>query len=131
MFRRFIASRIWLHCLNALTEKKILTHRSNEAMNWQFPKKFVIAVISITKPKNIVVFAFTYVMESFELFYGDFCMDLHSVVSDEAMKRGNEALNASSLQFLSSVKRFIASSLQFFLSIKRFIAVTFYIKHIV
>jgi hypothetical protein len=34
--------------------------------------------------------------------------------SNEAMKRGNEALNASLLQFLGSVKRFIASSLQFF-----------------
>jgi hypothetical protein len=33
--------------------------------------------------------------------------------------------NASSLQFLSSIKRFIASWLQFFLSIKCFIAVTF------
>jgi hypothetical protein len=31
-FHRFIASRICLHCLNALT-KKILTHRSDEAMN--------------------------------------------------------------------------------------------------
>ncbi len=41
------------------------------------------------------------------------------------MKRGNEALNASSLQFFSSVKRFIASLLQFFLRVKRFIAVTF------
>ncbi len=30
-----------------------------------------------------------------------------------AMKRGEEALNASSLQFLSILKRFIASSLQF------------------
>jgi hypothetical protein len=70
-------------------------------------------------------------LESFALFYGDFCMDLHSVASDEAMKRGNEALNASTLQFLSSVKRFIASSLKFFLSVKRFIAVTVYGKHIV
>ncbi len=42
-----------------------------------------------------------------------------------AMKRGNEALNASSLQFLSSVKRFIASLLKFFLRVKRFITVTF------
>jgi hypothetical protein len=42
------------------------------------------------------------------------------------MKRGDEALNASSLQFLSSVKRFIASSPRFFLSVKRFIAVIFY-----
>ncbi len=30
-------------------------------------------------------------------------MELYSVDSDEAMKRGDEALNASSLQFLSSV----------------------------
>jgi hypothetical protein len=44
------------------------------------------------------------------------------------MKRGDEALNASTLQFLSSVKRFIASSLRFFLSVKRFIAVIFYEK---
>jgi hypothetical protein len=40
-------------------------------------------------------------------------MDLYSIDSDEAMKRGDEALNASSLQFLSSVKGFIASVLQF------------------
>jgi hypothetical protein len=71
------------------------------------------------------------VLESFALFYGDFCMDLYSVVSDEAMKQGNKALNASLFQFLSSVKRFIASSLKFFLSVKCFIAVTFYRKHIV
>ncbi len=44
------------------------------------------------------------------------------------MKRGDEALNASSLQFLSSVKRFIASSLRFFMSVKRFIAVILYGK---
>jgi hypothetical protein len=31
--------------------------------------------------------------------------------SDEAMKRCDEALNASSLQFFASVKRFIASLL--------------------
>jgi hypothetical protein len=30
-------------------------------------------------------------------------MDLYSVDSDEAMKQGDEALNASSLQFLRSV----------------------------
>jgi hypothetical protein len=39
---------------------------------------------------------------------------LYSVDSDEAMKRGNEALNASSHLFLRSVKHFIASSLEFF-----------------
>jgi hypothetical protein len=71
------------------------------------------------------------VLESFALFYGYFCMDLYSVASDEAMKLGNDALNASSLHFLSSVKRFIASSLKFILGVKRFIAVTFYGKHIV
>jgi hypothetical protein len=40
--------------------------------------------------------------------FGDFCMDLCSIDSDEAMKRGDEALKVSSLQFLSSVKCFIA-----------------------
>jgi hypothetical protein len=88
-------------------------------------KKLVISVISVAKLKNIVVFGFTHVLKSFALFYGDFCIDLYSIASDEAMKRGNEVLNASSLQFLSSLKHFIASSLQFFLSVKRFIAVTF------
>jgi hypothetical protein len=42
-------------------------------------------------------------------FFGDFYMELYNVNSDEAMKRGDEALNASSLQFLSIVKRFIAT----------------------
>jgi hypothetical protein len=93
--------------------------------------KKIISIISVAKPKNIVKFAFTYVLESFALFYSDFCMDLYSVASDEAMKGGNEALNASSLQFLSSVKHFNASSLHFFLSVKRFITVTFYRKHII
>jgi hypothetical protein len=45
----------------------------------------------------------------FALFYGNFYMDLYSVDSDEAMKRGDEALNASSFQFLGSVKCFIAT----------------------
>jgi hypothetical protein len=49
------------------------------------------------------------VSESHALFNGDFFMNLNSVDSDKAMKRGNEALNASSLLFLRSVKRFIAS----------------------
>jgi hypothetical protein len=49
------------------------------------------------------------VLESFALFYGDFSIDLYIVDSDEAMKQGNEALNASSLQFLSSDKRIIAT----------------------
>jgi hypothetical protein len=45
-----------------------------------FQKKFII---SVAKPKNIIVFAITYVLEGFALFYGDFCLDLLSVDSDE------------------------------------------------
>jgi hypothetical protein len=39
------------------------------------------------------------------------------------MKRGDEALNASLLQFLRSIKRFVGTI--FLHSVKRFIAVTF------
>jgi hypothetical protein len=80
-----------------------------------FQKKFVISVVSVTKPKNIIVFAFTCVMETFAMFFfGDFYMELYTVDSDEAMKRGDEAFNGSSLKFLRSVKRFTASLLQYF-----------------
>jgi hypothetical protein len=48
-------------------------------------------------------------VEPFKTFFGDFYMELCTVDSDEAMKRGDEAFNGSSLQFLRSVKRFIAS----------------------
>jgi hypothetical protein len=44
------------------------------------------SVFSVAKSKNIVVFAFTFVLDSFGLFYGDFCMDLDSVDSDEARR---------------------------------------------
>jgi hypothetical protein len=44
--------------------------------------------ISIAKPKNFVVFAYTNVSRSHVLFYGDFCMNLYFVDSDEAMKEG-------------------------------------------
>jgi hypothetical protein len=115
-FHRFIASRICLHCFNALTKKKILTHRSDVPLVIS-KKIFVISIFSVAKPKNIVVFAFTYVLGSFALFNGDFCMELYSVDNDEAR-----------LQFLSTVKRFIASSLQLFMSVKRFNADTFYRK---
>ena len=64
-----------------------------------FQREFVFSVFSVAKSKNIVVFASTFLLDSFGLFYGDFCMDLYSVDSDEAMKRGDEALNASLLQF--------------------------------
>jgi hypothetical protein len=45
------------------------------------------------------------------LLYGDFGMNSFSFDSSEAMKKGNEVLNASSLQFFRSVKRFITSLL--------------------
>jgi hypothetical protein len=97
--------------------------RSDEAMIC-VGKNSYISVISIAKPKNFVVFAFTYVLDSFVLLYDNFCMNPYSIESDKAMKRGDEAmkrwsdeamkqgdevLKASSLQSLRSVKCFIAS----------------------
>jgi hypothetical protein len=71
-----------------LQRKIILTHTSNEAMNSidNFQKKLVFSVFSVAKLKNIVFFAFTFVLDSFGLFYGDFCMDLYGVDSDEARR---------------------------------------------
>jgi hypothetical protein len=81
-------------------------------LDWQFKRRLSI---SVAKAKYFVVLPLSYVLESHALLNGNFFMTLYSVDSDdEAMKRGNEALNASSLLFLRSVKRFIASSLQFF-----------------
>jgi hypothetical protein len=53
--------------------------------------------ISVANLSNIVIFAFTNVLESLALLYGNFGMDSYTVDGDEAMKRVNEALNASSL----------------------------------
>jgi hypothetical protein len=53
-------------------------------------------------------------METFAMFFWRFLLELYTIDSDEAMNRGDEALNSSSLQFLRSVKRFIASLLQYF-----------------
>jgi hypothetical protein len=55
--------------------------------------------ISAAKPKNFIIFAFTYAPESSALFYGDFCMISYSVDSNEAVNQGDGALNASSPQF--------------------------------
>jgi hypothetical protein len=55
-------------------------------------KKKSITIVSVPKLKNIVSFAITYVLESFALYYGYFCMDFYSVDSYEAMKRWSEAL---------------------------------------
>jgi hypothetical protein len=54
-------------------------------------KNSYISVISRAKLKNFVVFAFTYVLDSFVLLNGNFCMNPYSIESDEAMKRGDEA----------------------------------------
>jgi hypothetical protein len=72
-----------------LQGKIILMHRSDEAKNSidNFPQKFVFSIFSLAKSKNIVFFAFTFVLDSFGLFYGDFCMDLYGVDSDKGMKR--------------------------------------------
>jgi hypothetical protein len=119
-FHCFIASRICLHCLNALTNK-ILTLRSHEAMNSKgnFQK--------ICYFRNFRSKAEKHCRLCLYICLGTFCSVYLAISvwiikcwqrwSDEAMKRGDEALNASSLQFLNSVKRFIASSLRFFLSV--------------
>ncbi len=57
-----------------------------------FPKNSLFFEVFVAKPKNIVVFAFTYGLESFALFFGDFCMEIYSVDSGEAMKRWSEAM---------------------------------------
>jgi hypothetical protein len=67
-----------------------------------FQKKFGISVISVVKSKNIIVIAFTYCtvcVGKFFPVFGNFCMDLFSVDNNEAMKQGNEELNASLIQF--------------------------------
>ncbi len=90
-------------------------HRSDEAKNSidNFPQKFVFSIFSLAKSKNIVFFAFTFVLDSFGLFYGDFCMDLYGVDSDKGMKRW-------------SIKRFIASIFEKHLTLYCFIATIFY-----
>jgi hypothetical protein len=80
-------------------------------LDWQFKKR---SSISVAKAKYFVVLPLPYVLESHALLNGNFFVTLYSVDSDEAMKRGNKALNASSLLFLRSIKCFITSSLQFF-----------------
>jgi hypothetical protein len=57
--------------------------------------------ISVAKPKNTVVFALTNMSEILAVLGGDFGMN--SVDCDEAMKRGDETLNAASLHFLKVI----------------------------
>jgi hypothetical protein len=51
-----------------------------------FPKNSLFFVVFIAKPKNMVVFTFTYGLESFALFFGDFCMEIYSVDSDDVRR---------------------------------------------
>jgi hypothetical protein len=67
-----------------------------------FLKIHIFLLFPFAKPKNFVVFTFTYVSRSPALFNGDFYMNFYSIDSDEAF-------NGSSHQFLRSVKCFIAS----------------------
>jgi hypothetical protein len=88
-------------------------HRSDEVMIFigNFNKNLHISFISIENPKNFVLFAYTYVSRSPALFYGNFCINLYFVDSNEAMKLGDEVLNTSLLHcytFLLRVRRFIA-----------------------
>jgi hypothetical protein len=63
-----------------------------------FKKYLYIFVISVAKPKNFVVFAFMYTcVKKPCAVEWQFCMNLYSVDSDEAMKQGDEAFNGSSL----------------------------------
>ncbi len=69
----------------------------------QVKKKSLYFRFFRNKAENFVIFAVTYVAESSALLNDDFSMTSNNVDSDEAMKRGDKALNASSLQFLRSV----------------------------
>jgi hypothetical protein len=66
--------------------------------HWQFPKKFVIFVLAVAKLKNIVVFAFTYVLPRVLPSFNMISAWIYIVLT--AMKQGNEACNASPLHFL-------------------------------
>jgi hypothetical protein len=65
--------------------------KQRSELYWQLQNKLISGTISIAKPSNVAVFAFTYVSESLALRYGDFGMNSFSVKSDEAMKQGGDA----------------------------------------
>jgi hypothetical protein len=54
-------------------------------LSWKFIQK---KYISVAGPKNIVIFALTYVLEALAVLYGDFGMNSYSIDSYEPMKRG-------------------------------------------
>jgi hypothetical protein len=82
-------------------------------------------VYSVAKPKNFVFFAYLYVSRSPVLFYDDFCMNLYFVDSDEAMKQGDEVLNALRFNFYEALNPSSLHCYKILLSIKHFIAITF------
>jgi hypothetical protein len=88
------------HCLNALSTKKI-THRRDEEM---------VFIIFVAKPKNFAVSAYTYVSRISELFYGNFCMNLYFVDSDEARRWSIKHCITSSFKKHSMLHRFIATN---------------------
>jgi hypothetical protein len=102
--------------------------RSEEAMICigKLKKKFISFRNFCSKAEKLSCLCFHIcVKKSYcKLFYEDFRLNSYSVDSNEAMKQGDEALNASLLKFLTSNKSFIASLLKFLLSIKSFIAIT-------
>ncbi len=75
--------------------------------------------------KNFIIFAFTYVSESFVLFYGHFCMNSYSVDSDEALKQGDEALNGHHFNFEDVLDSSSLHRYDFLLSLNHFITITF------
>jgi hypothetical protein len=91
-------------------------HRSDEAMNSvvNFPKIFYFRSFSSKAEKHSHLCLYICVGKFCPVLWRFLHGFIYSVDRDEAMKRDDEALNASSLQFLSIVQHFIASSLQFF-----------------
>jgi hypothetical protein len=73
-----------------------------------FPKNSFFFVVSVAKPKKNRRLCLYICVGEFCPVFWQFLHE-HSVDSDEAMQRGDEALNASLLQFLSIGKRFIAT----------------------
>jgi hypothetical protein len=96
-------------------QKNINTKKwCSDDFHWQFQKISYISKISVAR-KKYINFAFTYVLESLVLFYRDFGINSYGVDSNTAIKRGDESLYASSLQFFRSVKCLIALSLRLFI----------------
>jgi hypothetical protein len=62
----------------------MLTQRRGDDL-YSIKKIWYISIISVAKPKNFIIIAFTYVRECCTVL-GDFCMNSCSVDSDEEIK---------------------------------------------